>query len=379
MPKPIRIAQVEPPIPNNVGPECICVPKVYDWVVITEDINTTVPLPAEPPPDCPVNVTDVSCSLGSTSFFPVSCVGDGSCSVLDRRPANIDGVNAHIVKLRQQIPLTVTFTGIDAAGAPASCTIPVEASFIHQVILCFPDEFGDENLVCRIISGDCTITTPPPTGGGALPTSIGVELLLCIEIQVLASVKLEVLAKFCSPRPPVPITVPNVCPPLLFPDQCDFFPQPPCPCQATVHDTCSTLDGICLFLLNEEPVNGTQTLEAVICNYCSLSQSSISFRLISEVDLSQIFTFTANRFTVEELPCPICGPCSEFIVYGTGTAIRGEGTVVEEGEYLLWVGIGFYVLFLIFPNFVAYAENPLVPIDNLKFNQCRSHPSPLPI
>src|SRR5690606_24957825 len=122
----IRGSQVVPPVPNNVAPECICVPKVYDWVVISEDITTTVPVPTPSQPNCPPNtVTEITCSLVSQPFFPVSCVGEGACTILDRRPANLDGVNAHVVKLQHNVPVNVTFTGTNAAGATTSCTVPL--------------------------------------------------------------------------------------------------------------------------------------------------------------------------------------------------------------------------------------------------------------
>jgi hypothetical protein len=38
-------------LPNNAMPECICVPKVYNWVLVSEDIgNFTFTVPANPPP-----------------------------------------------------------------------------------------------------------------------------------------------------------------------------------------------------------------------------------------------------------------------------------------------------------------------------------------
>ncbi|MCG6197634.1 hypothetical protein H1215_10685, partial [Anoxybacillus sp. LAT_38] len=62
------------------------------------------------------------------------------------------------------------------------------------------------------------------------------------EIQVEAEVKLEVLAKFCAPRPndiPVPTPSPGPgfrCPPIVFPPQCPtIFPRANCDCQATAN------------------------------------------------------------------------------------------------------------------------------------------------
>jgi hypothetical protein len=323
MARQIGVTQVVPPVPNPVAPECICVPKVYDWVVMTENIKTTVPVPTPTPAGCPSIVTEITCSLGSKSFFPITCAEDESCTVLARRPANIDGIHAHIVKLRQEIPISVTFTGTDATGTPASCTVPLSVSFIHQVILCFPDEFTDENLVCRLISGDCTITTPPPTEGVPVPTSVGVELLLCIEIQVLAAVKLEVLAKFCAPRPSIPVTALNVCPSLLFPEQCDFLPQPNCPCQGAAEDSC-IINGVdCLVEMNGTlATGGEQTLIARICDGCALINSRVIYNFSSRDPDVESFTFFANSVNL-----PGCTFLDGRLLI---VHLSGTGTVITE-------------------------------------------------
>lgn len=325
MVKPIRGSQVTPPIPNNVQAECICVPKVYDFVVFTEDINSTIPLPAIPPAGCPTTVTDITCSLITEPFFPITCATNGVCTVLDRRPVNIDGVNAALVKLRQDIPVDVTLTGTDAAGAPATCTIPLTVPFVRQVVLCFPPEFTNDNLICRIVSGDCVITTPPPVGGIPFPASVGIELNLCKEVQVLAAVKLEVLAKFCSPRAPIEIPVTTACPTLTFPQQCDFFPQPNCDCESAFNSPSApvplgvavTLNGLALSL-------GTASLVGNVCNACSEVNTSITFTYTDSdgIPPNNSFTFTANSFQSEA--------CTFALGIGT-QVVSGQGTVVTAG------------------------------------------------
>jgi hypothetical protein len=326
MVRPIRGSQVTPPIPNNVQAECICVPKVYDFVVFTEDIDATIPLPATPPVGCPTTVTDITCSLPDvTSFFPISCAPDGGCTVLDRRPITIDGVNASLVKIRQDIPVDVTLTGTDALGNPATCTIALTVPFIRQIVLCFPPEFTSDNLICRIISGDCVITTPPPVGGTPFPASVGIELNVCEEIQVLAAVKLEVLAKFCSPRAPIDIPVTSVCPPTLFPQQCDFFPQPNCDCQSSFNSTQAPVPAGVGVVLNGVTLSvGTASLIGNICNQCAEINTSITFTYTDPdgVPPNNSFTFNANSFTTE-----VC-----TFLAGVGTqVVTGQGTVVTAG------------------------------------------------
>lgn len=382
MVRPIRIAQLTPPVPNDVAPECICVPKVYDWVVISEDITKSVNVPTPTPADCPCNVTDISCRLESTPFFPISCVGEGACTILERRATDYNGANARIVKLRHEIPVSVTFTGTNAAGAPTSCTIPLTVPHIQKVILCFPDEFTSENLVCRIVSGDCTITTPPPLEGGAIPATIGVELVICIEIQVLAAVKLEVLAKFCSPRSPIPITAPD-CPPLQFPQQCDLFPLPNCNCQSGVNDECdlSTSEDCTLSILGADQSVGSQRLRANICTGCAYVGSRVHYEYRNPETPQLGFDFISTEITYEVCDT-IEGGALQHTIYGNGTVIAFNGTSAQDVSFqlLLVETLGSsddqYELTLFGPGMLqTIATNTAVPNDRLYVQNCGQFPN----
>lgn len=317
---PIRGSQVTSPIPNNVQAECICVPKVYDFVVFTEDINATVPLPAIPPSGCPTTVTEITCALTTEPFFPITCAANGVCTILDRRPISIDGVNAALVKLRQDIPVDVTLSGIDITGAPSTCTIPVLVPFIRQVVLCFPSEFTNDNLVCRIISGDCVITTPPPVEGTPFPASVGIELNVCKEIQVVAAVKLEVLAKFCSPRNPIEIPVASVCPTITFPEQCTFFPPASCQCQGFLRDLTTTTAQSFRGVPN---VHGTISVNVQICNTCNPNNSSGTL------------SFRPDNPTIEPLSVALTSCNPPFDCTDDRLFIRCSGIDLDTGESVL--------------------------------------------
>jgi hypothetical protein len=386
MARPIRGSQVPvPPIPNNVQAECICVPKVYDWVVFTEDINATVPLPATPPIGCPTIVTDISCEFPELpSFFPIECAPNGICTVLDRRPVNIDGVNAALVKLRQDIPLNVTLTGTDATGATVSCTIPVTVPFIRQVVLCFPPEFSNDNLVCRIISGDCVITSPPPVGGVPFPASVGVELNICKEVQVLAAVKLEVLAKFCSPREAIEIPVASSCPTLTFPQQCDFFPQPNCDCASTFDSVgVGVPSGVGVTLNGLALSAGTASLVGNICNGCAEVNTSITFTY-TDADAeppNNSFTFTAESFTTET--CTIVAGVGTQVVTGTGTVTTAGGDTIPVTYVLTLVDAAVadsYTLTLasIAPGIFAAAATGIAIGNTIIITECNAFPPPIP-
>ncbi|MCH5586686.1 hypothetical protein MK805_17270 [Shimazuella sp. AN120528] len=383
MVRPIRGSQVTPPVPNNVQAECICVPKVYDFVVFTEDINATIPLPATPPAGCPTTVTDITCALtGVTTFFPITCATNGVCTVLDRRPINIDGVNAALVKLRQDIPIEVTLTGTDITGAPATCTIPLTVPFVRQVVLCFPPEFTNDNLVCRIISGDCVITTPPPAGGTPFPASVGVELNICKEVQVLAAVKLEVLAKFCSPRAPIEIPVTSVCPPTLFPQQCDFFPQPNCDCESTFNSTDATVPTSVGVVVNGLTISaGTATLVGNVCNGCAEINTDIRFTFTDTdgIPPNNSFTFTANSFTSET--CTFALGVGTQVVTGTGTVVTALGDTIPVGYTLTLVDAGaadsyLLVLTSLTPGLFAAVATGVAIGNAIIIRDCTAFPTP---
>ncbi|WP_051271723.1 hypothetical protein [Shimazuella kribbensis] len=362
---PIQGSQITPPIPNNVQSECICVPKVYDFVVFTEDINATIPLPTIPPAGCPTTVTDITCSLTTEPFFPITCVTNGVCTILDRRPVNIDGINAALVKLRQDIPVDVTFTGTDVTGAPATCVISVLVPFIRQVVLCFPPEFTNDNVVCRIISGDCIITTPPPVGGILFPASVGLELFVCKEIQVVAAVKLEVLAKFCSPRNPIEIPVTSVCPTITFPEQCTFFPPASCQCQGILSDVTTTTAQSFRGIPN---VSGTISANVQICSSCNPNDSSGTL------------SFRPDDPALEPLSVALTSCNPPFDCTDDRLFIRCEGIDLATGEQVLIQlalnqGTNQFGTIIIskFGNTIAFIDNvPVSPSGTLVVDKCRT-------
>lgn len=381
MARPIKGSQVVPPIPNNVAPECICVPKVYDFVVFTEDINATVPLPTVTPAGCPTTVTDIFCTLITEPFFPITCAANGVCTVLDRRPVNIDGVNAALVKLRQEIPVEVTLVGTDVTGAPASCTIPLTVPFVRQVVLCFPPEFTGDNLVCRIISGDCTVTTPPPVGGIPFPTAVGLELFVCKEIQVLAAVKLEVLGKFCSPRAPIEAPATSICPVTTFPQQCDFFPQPNCTCESTFNSASQPVPVNVGVVVNGLDITlGTATLTGSVCNVCSPINTSINFNFTDTdgVAPDNSFTFTANSFESET--CTFLAGVGTQVVVGQGTVVTALGQTIPVTYALTLVDAGAldsYVLTLlsVTPGLFAATATSITIGDAIVIRPCTGFPT----
>ncbi|SDZ36128.1 hypothetical protein [Thermoactinomyces sp. DSM 45892] len=388
MVRPIRGGQnLIPPIPNNVEAECICVPKVFDFVYLTEDITASLAVPTVSLLECGVNgavatVTSITCSVLSEPFFPLDCVGNQGCTVLDVRPANIDGSSAKVVKVQQTIPVEISLNGTSELGLETTCTFEADALFVQQLVLSFPDGFTSDNLICRVISGDCAVTTLVPAIGVPLASllSVDVELFICKEIQVLAQVKLEVLAKCCQPRPPIPIP-PTVCPPLLCPPSSDFYPQAGCDCQAVVNTFCDVGSATCTLNLNgEDLTTGTQYLLATTCNSCSALNTTISYNYVNTEDPTQNISFTANGAEAEHCETNAIGQTQTI----TGTGLVTVGGSASSVAYSLQlreaqVGADAYELIIQSPGGLGgvsiTAVNSAVPSNELVINHCGNFPT----
>ncbi|MED4586760.1 hypothetical protein P9578_28805, partial [Brevibacillus choshinensis] len=228
-----------PLIPNNVQEECIRVQKVYDWVVTANRDRNKVPLPEDCRP-----LVDAAIRAGQN--ITIQCVEpivpptfplipkpqptqslDFSCTVIGIRRENII-VNGNIVRVGiVRFLFGATLLIRVFANGTLLCEFPATIQFDDEIVLCLPEPLDESNILCRITAVECN-----PIGNVLLGGMVELEVTICKEIQVEAEVKLEVLAKFCSPRSIIPVPAPTpsfVCPPIVFPPQCpDFFPRRNC-------------------------------------------------------------------------------------------------------------------------------------------------------
>jgi hypothetical protein len=343
---------VAPPRPNNLQEECIRVQKVYDWIVATNRDRNKVAIP-----DTCRAAVDAALAAGNALRIeciepdvpptfplipkpqPTPAPGSGfRCDVISiRRPVTVN-VNGRLVEaavVRVLFTVTLTIVVIDETTGVELCRFPVIVRFDDEFVLCVPEPLGRENILCRITAIDCT-----PTMNVLLGDMIELEVTICKEIQVEAEVKLEVLAKFCQPRPIIPIPPERnfQCPPFNFPPQCpDLFPVANCDCQATAN-----------VLAMSTPVTfgpaptatdvGTQQLIADICPNCDPGASTFSYTFFDTTPLPTttpappVTTATPEpeipgdeSFTIR--PVTISSPTCDFLPGGntvviTGTAIR---------------------------------------------------------
>jgi hypothetical protein len=381
--RPIRGAQ-EPPLPNNAMPECICVPKVYDWVLVSEDIgNFTFTVPAGA--GCPTTPTvTVTCATSLSPNTPL-CTGESNATleIVSIRPANIDGANVKVVTMNVIFDIDITIS-----GGGATCTLTGQTvSFKEQLVLCFPDTFDESNLRGRILTLVCDLVdfTPPV---GTTDGSITLELVICKEVQVQAEVKLEVEAKFCQPRPPIPTPPLALCPPINFPQQCDIFPIPNCECQAFISADCSgpvtttgaictaagTVNGFTYVTAPASPASFTQSIVASICSNCSPQNTNITYVYTDTdaTDPNQSFTFRAQGATT--VTCtPTAGVITLIVATGQGTITLANGTVINNVNYTLTLDTieGMTLLLTDVTTATSFTARSLIgPDDTLTITDC---------
>lgn len=320
--KPIKGSQLTP---NNVQEQCVRVQKVYDWVfdAISTDSDIVLPPACAEAIDLAVHENrvplDVTCELPELGgFFPLDSPdtnGNALCTVsskIERRPIPINGtlVDLAIVKVIFTIKPLVTIT--DSTGA-IICQFRPVISESRRLVVCAPEPFTADNVFCRLISLNCE-TNFIETG---IP-DLGLQIMLdiCFEVQVEADVKLEILGKFCFPRPnDIDIPTAGVCPPLEWPAPCDIFSNDDTDGQAIVHTEplspevilefnpvlfSSTLALDSLETTNLNPGTYTTQLDAEIGNNCVLEGSSLRWRvealIFPTTTIDQSFTFKASKF-----------------------------------------------------------------------------------
>ncbi len=192
--------------------ECILVQKVYDWVVLTNRDRNKVPIPAE----CFTLIENCRSGGGLVTATCAEVEGTRRCDVLPgSRPApNVPG--GQIVTIAFHVRIRIEFF---CDGVPL-CNFEVPVNFVDEVILCFPE---GTRIVCNIFDVNCTVLMDQMLGNMLL-----LEVVMCQDVQVKAEVKLEVEAKFCGPRQPIPIEdQPFECLFPTFPEQCPaIFPVP---------------------------------------------------------------------------------------------------------------------------------------------------------
>jgi hypothetical protein len=298
--------------PNPIGPECIRVNKVYDWVVVSNRDKNKVPIPAD--------VFDaIEACRHNGDLVTATCTevpNSRRCDVLSAVPANIGITSAKIVTLAQHVHIRITFF----CNGTQIGQFDVPVSFMEDVILCFPD---GTTINCTIFDVKCTVVLNEMLGNMVI-----LDVVVCKDVQVEAEVKLEVEAKFCGPRQAIPIE--EIAPQCerfpLFPEQCpEFFPAENCLCQGSASLFNQSRSILVTSGRGLTSVTGNLTLNTTICDNCTLSASDLTVQFLDipggDTNVDQSFTFVATQFNQ-----PTCTTIPDTLT------VTGVGTFTLAGQ-----------------------------------------------
>ncbi|WP_141603601.1 hypothetical protein [Terrilactibacillus laevilacticus] len=324
------------PKASGLQDECIRVPKVYDWVTDSLTVKKELRFTDE-------QLEDIKCALDDPSrrplrivvttptvppLFPIS--GSDSSSLKDKHffceqvgdkrdvtvPISGEFVDAELVDLL--FTANVIIKVVDRHGEVVT-KIKTDVTALESFVLCYPD---GTDLFCRVSkifsklsSGSLILNAPGPS-------RVKFEVTFCVDVQVEAEVKLEVLAKFCAPRGNdiEPIENPDGnCPPIEFPKQCpDIFPGKPCEAKAKGEASGETESDA-----TEEGVAG---ILFDICPGGNLSNSKFEFTFDdrSREDGLKSFNFVATEFDPDTLELVEVKGGVKLLVSGEGKTDHGD-------------------------------------------------------
>lgn len=200
---------------------CINTEKVYDWVILQEDLNQSV-LPAAigalPFDPCGPAVSNLTATcylvdpltgnpLPPNSVIPVTETGER-----EDREFVIDGalVTLQRVSFVKTLNVVIEFSGINGTTPFVFVSDEIEVDIPESVFLCAPE---GTRLVVRVSDIDCSVNVN--CVAGALE-SVDLFLNVCQSVQSVADVTIELVADFCQPRD----ILTEQCPTPSIPPQC---------------------------------------------------------------------------------------------------------------------------------------------------------------
>jgi len=320
---------------SGLQEECIRVQKVYDWVTDALTVEKRFHF-------TPEQLKKVEQAMEDPNRRPLRIIcktpKTGHLIGLNADRANSDDIHCEQVGDRQDVMVSVNgsfteaqlvdllFTAdvkvmvVDRQGKEVT-HISCNVSSFEPFVLCAPE--GTEifckitKVICRIPSGTVLLNAP-------CPESFTLQVTFCVDIQVEAEVKLEVLAKFCSPREN-DIVAPEVgeqCPEITFPEQCpDIFPRPSTKCSAKAEAAGFTDE--------EATEQGKIGIHAEIAPNFNIANSKFAMDFYDKdtSDGLDHLTFRATEFDKNSLSCEPC--------YEDGTLLKVSGVgKTKSGEIL---------------------------------------------
>lgn len=319
---------------SGLQEECIRVQKVYDWVTdaltvekhfrFSSEQMKKIEQAMEDPSRRPLRIV---CKIPKTGRLlglntDREQTGDIHCEQIGERRDVMVSINGSFTEA-QLVDLLFTadvkVMVVDRYGKEVTYTNCTVSSF-EPFVLCAPE--GTE-IFCKITKVFCRIPTGTVLLNAPCPQSFALQVTFCVDIQVEAEVKLEVLAKFCSPREN-DIVAPDVgeqCPEVRFPEQCpDIFPRQSAKCSAKA-DASGFTD-------EEATEQGKIGIHAEIAPNFNLANSKFAMDFYDKdtSDGLDHLTFNATEFDRRSISCESCygGEGTLLKVSGAGKTKSGE-------------------------------------------------------
>lgn len=177
--------EAPPPPPGSIRPECISVEKVYDWVIATHNTTQSVSLS----PDCRELVDElVARGEGINVKCQLSPNTEPRCSLI-----SFERGTPGYVTIRVQALLLVTIQ--PQSNEEDFCTMEVPIFFDKKMAVCLPEGMDASNVNCSIVDIKCR-----EKEGSLTREQVKIQLIACLEVEMLHPVILEVLGTFCTPR-----------------------------------------------------------------------------------------------------------------------------------------------------------------------------------
>ncbi|MEN2768092.1 hypothetical protein [Ornithinibacillus xuwenensis] len=209
---------------------CMNAEKVYDWVILQEDLNQTI-LPAAigtlPFDPCGPTISGLTarCYLvDPTTGNPLPPNAEIPVTEVGEREDRQFVVNGALVTLQRvsfikTLNVVIEFSGFNATTPFVITSDEIVVEIPESVYLCAPE---GTRLIVRVSDVDCNVSVN--CVAGALE-SVDLFLNVCQSVQSVADVTLELVADFCQPRDilveqcPTP-SIPPQCP-AVFPGNMD--------------------------------------------------------------------------------------------------------------------------------------------------------------
>lgn len=319
---------------SGLQDECIRVQKVYDWVTdaltvekhfrFSSDQIKKIEQAMEDPSRRPLRIVCKTPRTGQ--LFGLNTQDNHShsdvyCEQVGQRQDVTVSVNGSFTEA-QLVDLLFTagvkVSVVDRFGKEVT-NLNCNVSVFEPFVLCAPE--GTE-IFCKVTKVFCRIPTGSVLLNSPCPPSFNLQVTFCVDIQVEAEVKLEVLAKFCSPREN-DIEAPEMgeqCPEITFPEQCpDIFPR-----QGT---ECSAKADVSGFTTDEATEQGKIGIHANIAPNFNLanSQFAMDFYDKDTSDGLDHLTFQALEFDRQSLSCEPCYDEGKLLkVSGVGKTKSGR-------------------------------------------------------